>query len=110
MTTQSASSEADGGKIWNLLPSFDPAVDDAREYVEKVRFIASVCPAKDRPMLAPCLAMLCKGMAWAQVRAIDGTLLVDPEKGVKTLLQALTKWSEPFSERCRKATRVPWAP
>ena len=84
MTTESASSEADGGKIWNLLPSFDPAVDDAREYVEKVRFIASVCPAKDRPMLAPRLAMLCKGTAWAQVRAIDG----------KTLLQALSVWEE----------------
>jgi hypothetical protein len=43
--------------------SFDPATDDPREYVDKVKFIHSICPAKDKPMLAPRLVMLMKGTA-----------------------------------------------
>jgi hypothetical protein len=49
--------------IWSILPSFDPATDDPREYVDKVKFIHSICPAKDKPMLAPRLVMLMKGTA-----------------------------------------------
>ena len=82
------------GKIWNLLPSFDPSIDDAREYAEKVRFIHAVCPAKDKGMLAPRLAMLCKGTAWAQVRTLGGAALTDAEKGVEALLKALSVWEE----------------
>ena len=45
-------------------------------------------------MLAPRLALLCKGTAWHQVRNIKPELLTNPENGVKTLLQALSAWEE----------------
>ena len=90
----SGSSDEKGSTIWNLLPSFDPAEDDIREYTEKVKFIEGFCPSKDKPMLAPRLAMLCKGTAWGQVKSIASTELVDPSKGVKRLLEALSSWEE----------------
>lgn len=90
----SGSSDEKGLTIWNLLPSFDPAEDDIREYTDKVKFIEGICPPKDKPMLAPRLAMLCKGTAWGQVRTIASTDLVDPSKGVKRLLEALSSWEE----------------
>ena len=90
----SGSSDEKGSTIWNLLPSFDPAEDDIREYTEKVKFIEGICPSKDKPMLAPRLAMLCKGTAWGQVKSIASAELVDPSKGVKRLLEALSSWEE----------------
>ena len=66
--------------IWSMLPSFDPSTDNAREYLAKVKFLDGICPKKDRPMLAPRLAMLCKGTAWHQVRALAPELLTDPEE------------------------------
>ena len=39
-------------------------------------------------MLAPRLALLMKGTAWAQVKSLDGSKLSDPEGGVKLLLSA----------------------
>ena len=45
-------------------------------------------------MLAPRLAMLCKGTAWGQVKSIASAELVDPSKGVKRLLEALSSWEE----------------
>ena len=78
-------SEDKGSHIWTLLPTFDPAVDNVKEYIEKVKFIDNICSKKDRPMLAPRLAML-----WHRL----GTGLVDPINGVKHLLQALSTWEE----------------
>jgi hypothetical protein len=89
-----SSSEEKGSTIWSLLPSFDPAVDNVREYVEKVRFIEAVCPDKDKGMLAPRLAMLCKGTAWGQVKALDAESLTSKTEGVKNLLKALSSWEE----------------
>lgn len=89
--------ESSGGKtnnMWSLLPSFDPAADVVREYIETVKFIDAICPKKDRPMLGPRLTMLCKGTAWAQARAIPAETLTDPDKGVKALLEALASWEE----------------
>ncbi|CAL1136285.1 unnamed protein product [Cladocopium goreaui] len=83
-----------GSHIWALLPTFDPAVDNVREYIEKVKFIDTICPKKDRPMLALRLAMLCRGTAWGQVKNFDSAQLVDPENGVKNLLAALSTWEE----------------
>ena len=80
--------------LWALLPSFDPAVDPIREYIEKVKFLDSICPRKDRKMMAPRLAMLCKGTAWGQVRAIPPEQLTDETNGVKNLLAALASWEE----------------
>ena len=58
-------------------------------------------------MLAPRLAMLCKGTAWSQVRLLDTTKLTDPEQGVQTLLQSLASWDEAAElqtyEKCEKA-------
>ena len=60
MATEGAGSSDDRQSgIWSVLPSFDPAVDDIKEYVAKVKFIDGICPKKDRTMLAPRLAMLC---------------------------------------------------
>lgn len=91
-----ATSSADdrSSTIWSLLPSFDPAVDEPREYVEKVRFLKAVCPSKDRSMLGPRLAMLLKGTAWGQVRALDPAKLADPEHGVDLLLRSIAKWDD----------------
>ena len=90
----SSSTEESSRGIWNLLPSFDPAADDPREYKDKVIFLHQVCPAKDRSMLAPRLALLCKGTAWSQVKALDATKLTDPEQGIQVLLKALSSWDE----------------
>jgi hypothetical protein len=38
--------------LWSLLPSFDPSVDSAKEYADKVKFLWGICPVKDRSMLA----------------------------------------------------------
>ena len=45
-------------------------------------------------MLAPRLAMLTKGTAWAQVKGLAPEKLMDPSTGVKTLLAALATWEE----------------
>ena len=91
-----ASSQNDekGNSLWNILPSFDPQVDDPREYKDKVLFLHGICPKKDRAMLAPRLAMMMKGTAWAQVKQLDTEQLLDPEKGIKVLLSAISKWEE----------------
>ena len=80
--------------VWTLLPSFDPATDNVREYIEKVKFIDSICPKKDRPMLAPQLAMLCRGTAWGQVKNLKSEDLMGATNSVKNLLQALSSWEE----------------
>ena len=80
--------------IWALLPSFDPSTDNVREYIEKVKFLDGICPSRDRAMLAPRLAMLCKGTAWGQVKGIPASQLTDAENGVKNLLTALSTWEE----------------
>lgn len=84
--TSSASEEKANQGLWNLLPSFDPSVDNAKEYSDKVKFLWGICPAKDRPML-------CKGTAWSQVKSIDPTKLTEAE-GYKVLLGALSTWEE----------------
>ena len=89
-----SSEEPKNQHLWTLLPSFDPAVDNVREYVEKVKFLDAICPEKDRPMLAPRLAMLCKGTAWGQVKALEPSKLTDQVNGVKNLLAALASWEE----------------
>lgn len=90
----SGTGENQGNNLWALLPSFDPAVDDIREYVEKVKFLQGICPKNQRSMLAPRLAMLCKGTAWGQVKRIDPAKLTDGDHGVATLLAALASWEE----------------
>ena len=96
-----------GNSIWTLLPSFDPASDDPREYRDKVLFLHGICPSKDKAMLAPRLAMLCKGTAWSQVKNIEPGKLTDPDGGVKVLLQALSSWDEAAElqtyDKCEKA-------
>ena len=92
--TEGSQTEEKSGHIWSLLPGFDPATDDPREYADKIRFLHSICPAKDRPMLAPRLALLMKGTAWAQVKALDGTKLSDPNGGIKLLLQTVADWED----------------
>ena len=94
MSATAEISEDKGSHIWTLLPTFDPAVDNVKEYIEKVKFIDSICPKKDRPMLAPRLAMLCRGTAWGQVKSLESSALTDPENGVKSLLAALSSWEE----------------
>ena len=87
-------SEDKGSHIWTLLPTLDPATDNVKEYIEKVKFIDNICPKKDRPMLAPPLAMLCRGTAWGQVKNLQSDELTDPVDGVKNLLAALSTWEE----------------
>ena len=83
-----------GSNFWNLLPSFDPSEDDIREFSQKARFIHGVMPEKDKPNLAPRLAMLCKGTAWSQVRQLDPKKLTKADSGVEYLLAALSAWEE----------------
>ena len=85
--------------------TFDPAVDDPREYVHKVKFLRAICPAKDKGMLAPRLAMLMKGTAWAQIKGSEAALLSDPEKGVDVLLASVATWEE-NSLSCRPMTSL----
>ena len=76
------------------MPSFDPGTDDVREYIQKAKFLHGVFPAKDRPNLAPRLAMQCKGTAWSQVRQLDPEKLTNADSGVEYLLSALANWEE----------------
>ena len=94
MSEASSSQEERSTSLWNQLPSFDPTVDDIREFTQKARFLHGVFPEKDRPNLAPRLAMLCRGTAWSQVRRLDPKTLTDSEKGVEYLLEALASWEE----------------
>ena len=66
----------------------------SKEYADKFRFLWGICPGKDRPMLAPRLALLCKGTAWSQVKNLDSAKLTDGKTGYKTLLLALPTWEE----------------
>eukprot|EP00435_Cladocopium_sp_Y103_P064317 s200_g26.t1 len=93
---QAAVTSADekGNSLWNILPSFDPACDDPKGYVDKVKFLHAICPQKDRSMLAPRLAMLMKGTAWAQIKLADAPSLADPVKGIEVLLAAVATWEE----------------
>ena len=91
---EASTSATDKGTLWSILPSFDPQQDDPREYGDKVRFLHGICPEKDRGMLAPRLAMLMKGTAWAQVKTLDPSKLLDATNGVKTLLGAISSWEE----------------
>ena len=94
-TTEAASSSDEKqSTLWALLPSFDPGQDDPREYTEKVRFLKSICPTRDLPMLAPRLAMQMKGAAWGQVKTLNPKHLADPDRGVETLLKAVSTWEE----------------
>ena len=92
--TEGSAGDDKTGHIWSILPSFDSTTDDPREYADKVRFLHSICPLKDKPMLALRLALLMKGTAWAQVKSLDGSKLSDPEGGVKLLLAAVASWEE----------------
>lgn len=93
-SASSPGEERMNNSLWSLLPTFDPASDDAREYSQKVRFLHGICPERDRGMLAPRLAMLCRGTAWNQVQQIPPSDLTDPTDGVKKLLTALSSWEE----------------
>ena len=53
MSAAAEISEDKGSHIWTLLPTFDPATDNVKEYIEKVKFTDNIFPKKDRPMLAP---------------------------------------------------------
>ena len=89
-----SSGDTKGSGFWTLLPTFGPATDDVKEYVSKVKFLAGICPKENRGMLAPRLALQCRGTAWHQVRAIKPELLTDPEHGITHLLSALSTWEE----------------
>ena len=93
MTSSIAGDEKSSG-LWGQLPSFDPSTDDVREFIQKARFLHGVFPSKEKPNLAPRLAMQCKGTAWSQVRQLDPSKLVDAELGVEYLLSALADWEE----------------
>ena len=45
-------------------------------------------------MLAPRLAMLMKGTAWAQIKSADTAKLADPDQGIQVLLSAVATWEE----------------
>jgi hypothetical protein len=92
--TPAASTDERSNSIWSILPSFDPACDDPREYVDKVKFLHGICPARDKPMLGPRLAMLMKGTACAQIKAADTAKLADPDTGIEVLLSAVATWEE----------------
>lgn len=94
MAQGSTSSEEKQGSFWSLLPSFDPAVDDIREFSQKAKFLHGLMPKTQRTYLAPRLAMQRKGTAWSQVRLLEPTKLNDPETGVEYLLTALALWEE----------------
>ena len=77
-SAESTAEQTGSSAFWSLLPSFDPAEDDIREFSQKATFIHGVMPEKDKPNLAPRLAMMCKGTAWSQVRQLDPKKLTDP--------------------------------
>ena len=89
-----AAGDEKSNSLWNVLPTFDPSVDDPKEYVDKVKFLHGVCPSRDKGMLAPRLAMLKKGTAWSQIKQADPQRLADPAEGIKLILAAVATWEE----------------
>ena len=89
-----AAGDEKSNSLWNVLPTFDPSVDDPKEYVDKVKFLHGVCPSRDKGMLAPRLAMLMKGTAWSQIKQADPQRLADPAEGIKLILAAVATWEE----------------
>jgi|Cyp1metagenome_2_1107374.scaffolds.fasta_scaffold05659_28 hypothetical protein len=49
----SSGGEEKGNALWNLLPSFDPTADNAKEYTDKVNFLWGICPQSQRVCLLP---------------------------------------------------------
>ena len=75
---------------WSMIPQFDPGVTEINEYTKKVEFLASLWPEEHLHLLAPRIAMNCKGSAFQRVMRIS------PEKlkaqwlqGVKSVITAL---------------------
>jgi hypothetical protein len=64
-----------------------------------------VCPKKDGPMLAPRLAMLMKGTAWAQIKPMETEKLTDAEQGIKILLEPKTHGKKRLRCRCMIASK-----
>ena len=75
---------------WSMIPQFDPGVTEINEYTKKVEFLASLWPEEHLHLLAPRIAMNCKGSAFQRVMRISPEKLkAQGLQGVKSVITAL---------------------
>ena len=56
---------------WNSIPKFVPGTTNVQEYVQKLRFLASLWPKEHLEQLAPRAALLVEGSAFKKVARLD---------------------------------------
>ena len=75
---------------WASIPKFVPGTTHVQEYVQKMKFLASMWPAEHLSLLAPRAALLVEGTAFRKVARLDPEKLrVNDKSGVALLVDAI---------------------
>ena len=75
---------------WNSIPKFVPGTTNVQEYVQKLRFLASLWPKEHLEQLAPRAALLVEGSAFKKVARLDPEKLrVKSTSGIALLVDAI---------------------
>jgi hypothetical protein len=75
---------------WASIPKFVPGTTNVQEYVQKMKFLASMWPAEHLSLLAPRAALLVEGTAFRKVARLDPEKLrVNDKSGVALLVDAI---------------------
>lgn len=91
-TSESAEENPGGGPQppWNSIPKFIPGTTNVQEYVQKLRFLASLWPKEHLEQLAPRAALLVEGSAFKKVARLDPEKLrVKSTAGIALLVDAI---------------------
>lgn len=75
---------------WNSIPKFVPGTTNVQEYVQKLKFLASLWPKEHLEQLAPRAALLVEGSAFKKVARLDPEKLrVKNLTGIALLVEAI---------------------
>lgn len=75
---------------WNSIPKFIPGSTNVQEYVQKLKFLASLWPKEHLEQLAPRAALLVEGSAFKKVARLDPEKLrVKNLTGIALLVEAI---------------------
>ena len=75
---------------WNSIPKFVPGSTNVQEYVQKLKFLASLWPKEHLEQLAPRAALLVEGSAFKKVARLDPEKLrVKNLTGIALLVEAI---------------------
>ena len=75
---------------WSMIPSFEPGVTSVDEFAKKLEFLSGLWPSEHLHLLAPRVAMQCKGSAFQRIMRLNpADLKVNTPKGVEAIVKAL---------------------